>query len=145
QLSDADRNTMAHLYRQDVAVTPMLELVQRLSYLNDQTKRIVLAMQQEAKQDHTAAINTLNESIKLDPQTSTPAKAWLLMAMCYSTEHQFEEAERCYKTALGHPQLSAEDKPSLIKAYAWLLRQEHRDDEAAQLEKRLQAKAQTSR
>lgn len=131
-MSDRDKATLLHLYRDDVPVE--VRSAKCIQYEDDlQHQRKMQSMRFLAQKDIPGFMKACLETIDADPTTDLAADCWNFMGVLHMREKHAAEAELCFKSALAVPKQSAHHRKECLTNYAVLLNLQGKLDEAVRL------------
>ncbi len=138
QITERDKNTLNHLYRDDVAVQQISETYMK----NEKNEQILLSMQCAQffiEGDIPSGIKTAQLAIDKSPDTIEAAKVWDILGVFHLKNRQMPEAEAAFKTALAHPKLKNQYRKQCLNNYAVLMKLQNKDQEALEFKKQADA------
>lgn len=131
-MTDRDKATLLHLYRDDVPVE--LHSAKCIQYEDDlQHQRKLKSLRFLAAKDMPGFMKACQETIDADPTTDLAADCWNFMGVLHMRGKNPVEAERCFKGALAVPKQSAHHRKECLANYAILMNLQGKLDEAVRL------------
>lgn len=128
-LTQRDKNTLSHLYRDDISVQPVSDSL--LQYETDPQVRLKFECAKLlAKRDLPEFLKVAQTAIDANPNSADAASLLNVIGVYQLKMNQMEEAESCFKKALANPNLRRADERRILQNYAELLKLTQRDEEA---------------
>lgn len=131
-LTERDKNSLQHLYRDDVSVQPVSDSL--LQYETDPQIRLKFECARLlAKGDLPEFLKTAQNAIDANPDSADAASLLNVIGIYQLKTKHPEEAEASFKKALANPNLRLADRKRILQNYAALLKFTQRDEEAAEM------------
>lgn len=131
-LSDRDKNTLLHLYSDDVPIE--VHSATRIKYEdNVQQQRKLQSLKLIDEKDFPGFIASARSTIEADPTSSVAAEFWNRVGVLHTQANHKTEAEVCFKNALATPNQTAHNRKLCLSNYSVLLHRMGREEESVKL------------